>query len=388
MKRHILFFIFLLSLVLFLAPSVRAEVISSKKEAVVAKEEVIDDDLFVTGESVIIEGTINGDLYAVGQNIKISGTVNGDVVAAGGTLEITGEIKDDVRVAGESINIQGAFIGDSLTVVGRNVNVKEGSTVGGGILFGAGLVNLSTDVARGIMGGGRSVNIDGSVGKDIYIATEQLTLGSNTVVAGDLTYYSAEKEEGLLRTATVSGRVSHILPTQKKATAEITKPELVKTKGRKFKFMIRLWSYLAALVVGSLVLYLFRKPSQQIASSLEKNWLANLGWGFLLIILASPAFIMLMITGIGLPLAVILGLLFVIDLYLSKLVVGMVLGRKLKSLLPKQKMSIYLSFALGLAIYYVFSALPILGDFVQLMALLLGLGTLFSYQKSQLLKNR
>lgn len=387
MKRYIIFFTFFLSLVLFLAPSVRAKVISSEKEVVVEEEEVIDDDLFVAGESVTIEGIINGDLYAAAGNIKISGTVNGDVIAAGGMLEITGEIKDDVRIAGGNINIQGASIGDSLTVAGGNVNVEEGSTVGGGMLFGAGSININTDVTRGVMGGGGSVKIDGSVGKDVYVGAEQLTLGPNADVAGDLTY-SAEKEARLLKTATVSGRVRHILPSQKKVTAEITKPELAETVGKKFKFGLKLWSYLSALVVGGLVLYLFRKPSQQIVSSLEKNWLANLGWGFILIIIALPAFIMLMITGIGLPLAVILGLLFVIDLYLSKLVVGMALGRKLESFLPKQKISVYLSFALGLAFYYLLSSLPILGGFVKLMALLLGLGALFSYKKSQLLKNR
>jgi len=387
MKRQILFFAFFLGIALFSAPSIQAKVISSEKQVVVEKGEVIDDDLFVAAEEVIIEGIINGDLYAGGGNIKISGIVNGDVVAAGGAIEITGEIKNDVRVAGGSMNIQGASIGDSLTVAGGSVNIEESSTIGGGFLFGAGSVNISADVTRGIMGGGESVNINSLVGKDVYIGAEKLILGSNTIIAGDLVY-SGEEEVKLLETATVLGKIRHISPTQKKVVAEIARPKLARTVGKGFRSAMKLWSYLAALLVGSLALYFFKKPSEQIASSLEKNWLSSLGYGFLLIIIALPVFIMLMVTGIGLPLVMISSLLLLIDLYLSKIVIGVFLGKKLETLLPKQKMNVYLSFAFGLAFYYLLAALPIVGGFVKLIALLLGLGALFSYQKTQLLKNR
>ena len=387
MGINILFFSFFLSIALFLTPSVQAKVISSEEQVVVEEGEVIDDDLFVTAGDVTIKGIINGDLYVGGENIKISGIVNGDVLIVGGVIEITGEIEDDVRVAGGSINIQGASIGDSLTVAGGSVNIEKDSTVGGGLLFGAGSVNIGAEVGRGIMGGGGSVNISGSVGKDVYVGAEKLTLGPNIIVAGDLVYGS-EKEVKLSETAIVSGKIRYLSPTRKKVTSEIAKPGLARVIGDKFRFAARLWSYLAALLVGSLALYFFKKPSEQIAGSLEKNWLSNLGHGFLLIIIALPVFIMLAITGIGLPLAMILSPLFLINLYLSKIVIGVFFGKKLETLLSKQKMNVYLSFASGLAIYYLLGALPILGGFVRLAALLLGLGALFSYQKTQLLKNR
>jgi len=387
MKRQILFVAFFLSIAFFLAPNVQAEIISSEEQVVIKEGEIIDDDLFVVGEGVTVEGIINGDLYAAGRNIKISGTVNGDVIAAGGMIEITGEVKDDVRVAGGNITIQGASIGDSLMVFGGNVNVEKGSIIGGGFLFGAGSVNMNASVARGIMGGGGSVNVNGSIGKDIYVGTEKLTLGPGTMVAGDLVYGS-EKEVELLETATVSGETRHILPPQKGISTDMANPEVIKTTGKNFNLVMRVWSYLAALVVGLLAIYFFRKLGQQIIINLEKNWLANLGAGFLLIILALPAFVMLMVTGIAIPLAIILGMVLLINLYLSKIVIGVVLGRKLATFFPKQKISAYLSFTLGLAIYYLLSALPILGGFVKIIALLLGLGALFSYQRGLLLKNR
>ncbi|MCK4331752.1 MAG: hypothetical protein KAW81_04245, partial [Dehalococcoidia bacterium] len=35
----------------------------------VASGEVVDDDLYIAGESIVIDGTISGDLWAVGRTI-------------------------------------------------------------------------------------------------------------------------------------------------------------------------------------------------------------------------------------------------------------------------------------------------------------------------------
>jgi hypothetical protein len=387
MKFHKLIFILFAGILLWFAPSAEAMVISSETDVVVAKGEIIDDDLFIAGESVVIEGTVEGDLYAAGGNVKVSGTVNGDVMVAGGTVEISGTVQNDVRVAGGSINITEAQIGDSLTTMGGNVNVDKSSSIGGGVLFGAGSINIDSDVTRGVMGGGGSVKINGLVGRDLRVGAGELSLGSDTVVSGDLVY-STEQKVQLLGAEQVVGRVRYIEPSGQAVTKQDDKPELEEGLISKLKFGMTAWSYLAALIVGGLALYLFKKPSQIIVRNLEKNWLSCLGWGFLLLIVTFPALLVLMVTGIGLPLAVILGMLFVIDLYLSKLVVGMALGKKIEAFFPKRKVGVYVSFALGLAVYYLLSIIPILGGFVRLVTLLLGLGALSGYIKAQLAKDK
>ena len=132
------------------------------------------------------------------------------------------------------------------------------------------------------------------------------------------------------------------------------------------------------------MLYLFEKPSQQIVDGLEKNLLASFGWGLLVLILSLPALILLMITGIGLPLALILGALFLIDLYLTKIIIGFELGRKVETVVFKKKNNPYLSLSLGLAVYYLLASLPVVGPLVTLFALVLGLGALIRYKKDNL----
>ena len=42
----------------------------------VATGEVIDDDLYIAGTNIVIDGTVNGDIFGVGTTITINGGVN------------------------------------------------------------------------------------------------------------------------------------------------------------------------------------------------------------------------------------------------------------------------------------------------------------------------
>ena len=60
------------------------------KHIIVPKDEVIEDTLYVTGESLTIEGTITGDLISYSRTTDISGTVKGDLITASRIIDING----------------------------------------------------------------------------------------------------------------------------------------------------------------------------------------------------------------------------------------------------------------------------------------------------------
>ena len=64
-----------LSLVLGLASVVLAADFRAGDTITVGKDEVIDDDLIITGQNVIIDGTINGDLVV---KIQVAGQLIND----------------------------------------------------------------------------------------------------------------------------------------------------------------------------------------------------------------------------------------------------------------------------------------------------------------------
>ena len=96
----------------------------------VTSGEVVDDDLYIAGNEIIIDGTVNGDLWAVGRTITINGAVKGSVVAAGQTVTINGEIAHAARIAGSELTVKGAVDGD-LLAFGATLYVAESARVGG-----------------------------------------------------------------------------------------------------------------------------------------------------------------------------------------------------------------------------------------------------------------
>jgi hypothetical protein len=79
--RILIAFALMSTLALTGAQTVRAMEIDS--DGKVGADEVINDDLILTQDTVEMAGTVNGNLMAFGSNITISGTVNGDVVTGG-----------------------------------------------------------------------------------------------------------------------------------------------------------------------------------------------------------------------------------------------------------------------------------------------------------------
>src|SRR5215204_898097 len=86
---------------LITASTAQAVETRSGDTVVIGPDEVVDDDLYVTANNVVIDGTIRGDLVAFGQSITVDGTVEGDLIAAGRSVEIRGMVEDDARIAGQ-----------------------------------------------------------------------------------------------------------------------------------------------------------------------------------------------------------------------------------------------------------------------------------------------
>ena len=106
---------------------------------------VIDDDLYIAGASITINGTINGDLIVAAGMVTINGTVNGSVIAACGTFDMNGMVSGSVRCAGGTISISGE-IGRDLVVGSGELVMTRTAQVGRDILVGAGTARIAGTV--------------------------------------------------------------------------------------------------------------------------------------------------------------------------------------------------------------------------------------------------
>src|ERR671910_2309946 len=186
----------------------------SGDSVVIGPDEVLEDDLYVTANNVVIDGTIRGDLVAFGQSITVDGTVEGDLIAAGRSVEIRGMVEDDARIAGQTLLLgEGAEVGDDLIAAGFSLQNVPDSAVGGTLLYAGyqallqGIVGEDVNAAAnglelgGEVGANVDAEVDGEDGgpppflfapqADLPTVDPGLTLTDSATVGGDLTYESS-----------------------------------------------------------------------------------------------------------------------------------------------------------------------------------------------------
>jgi hypothetical protein len=82
------------------APVAHATEFASGNQAFVSSDQTIEDDLFISGRTVEIQGNVNGDVYAAVADVNIVGPAQDDVVVAGANVDLSGAIRDDLRAEG------------------------------------------------------------------------------------------------------------------------------------------------------------------------------------------------------------------------------------------------------------------------------------------------
>jgi len=364
----------IIPLLFFFIPSVPVFAQNSQDQSRPAKivtlpaDQIVAGDYFAAGDQVEIFGTVNGDLYAAGGQIIINGAVNGDVLAAGGTVDIAGKVSQNVRIVGGQININGE-IGRNLTIGGGNVNLSNAANIKGSAAIGAGNVTLAGPIAGDLRIGAGNLIVSNDVRGDIEAALGQIRLTSKAHVYGNLNYWS-DSPASVDSTAKIDGQVQQNKPIY---------PEISPKKAAGAVAGIYLWfkfiSFLSALVIGWLIASLLPRFSLETASLIRRRPWASLGIGFLALILTPILIIVMAFTVVGFVPALLLGMSFMIALYLAKIFVAYSLGTVLIRSEKRTRLS-FVTYLAGLFSLYVFTSIPLIGKILSFLVILGGLGAL------------
>ena len=138
------------------------------ENVVIEAKEIIEDDVYVTANNFVLEGTVKGDLIVFGESITINGTVEGDLIAAGQGIVINGTVTDDARIAGAALQIsKTAAIGGDLVAGGASLETQDGSVIEGELVVGAGQALLGGNVTGDVLAGVGSMELRGEFGGNV-----------------------------------------------------------------------------------------------------------------------------------------------------------------------------------------------------------------------------
>jgi len=337
---------------------VLAKVMTNQNGTVtIAKSEVVNDDLFIGAQNAQLEGTVNGDVFIGAQTVTINGTVNGNLHVGAGTFNLGGIVKGNVYTGAQNVLVNGASISGSLLAGGENVNLDKETSIGGSILTGAGTLTVDSQVKRSVYAatGGLTIGSDAKIGKDVYYVSdknqEQPNISSDSKIAGVIKKSEIQTPQGINVKTQIQTALSGV------------------------KFGATLTSLLGALIVGFIYLKLFNKHFTQTAKLISGSFWKSLCIGLLVSIVFIPGLILLLITIIGLPVAGLAVLLFILYWYLAKIVVGSAIGNWATKKFHWQS-STYGTFVFGLLIIYILKLVPVIGFLSSLTVFWVGLGAL------------
>jgi len=384
---------------------------------VVGPNEVVADDLYAFATTVTINGTVKGDLVTAAREVTVNGTVEGDIMAAARTVVINGSVGETVRTAGAVVFIgPQAQIGKDLVAAGGSIETQAGSSVAGDALLGAAQALLAGHIGRDVQGGLDRLELRGSVGGNIDV-----TLGNGngagmpTQFFADSTVAVPSVSPGLTiaDSARIGGTLSYHAPQQAAIAnpahvGEVTptiQPAATPTPVNPFAAAGR--HLVALLLVGMLLLWLLPRTIERLAVPVAEQPLPTLGWGA--VTLAVIVTLMLVLIPFGVTvLALLFGMLtlgrlvllvislgLVIDAlfatsflifisYVAQTVVGYRVGRwLLQRFQPAWADVTFAPLAVGILLYVVVAAIPVLGSFVALAVALLGLGAAWTWLRER-----
>lgn len=373
-KKILLFFLFLILGVSFLTSSVFAQsnYFSSNESIILPRNEIVDHDYFAAGGKVDILGTVNGDAYIAGGNVTVDGTINGDLLVAGGDIFVNGIITGDLRVAGGNVRVSGE-VANNVSAVGGNISIDSKAILGRNIILAAGTGSIFAPVSNDIIAAGGRITLGNNIGGNGQIASGQLDLTREASISGNLDYWSNSKSN--IAPSAVGGDISF-----HKTQIAQKKPQNVGKLLLGIDILTKAISFIMALVIGLLFIWLMPVFSQSAANVVKQKLGMSLLIGILASILLPVLFIVLLITVIGIPLALLFLFGFIAISCFGQIFISLAIGDKINNMRSKKSSQI-LSFIIGLIVYYIIALIPVIGGIFLIFAWLVGVGALLITKK-------
>lgn len=326
-----------------------------------------DNEPFVEGEAA---GEYDGSIFAAGREAVSSANVRGLLLTAGYTVTANGR-SEYALAAGYDVELAGEVENDAFTA-GNDVRVS-------GI------------VARDLFAGGRYVKISGEVGRNAYVAANTVLIDG--AVKGEL-FVSAENiiiddaaEVGALHFnagANVSAPADILSSADTYETetetesAEITIVEVpAESLGR--KLANALISFLGVAALAFVLLWLtplWEKLDAKYYGVSFGEYAKAFGIGFAVLAALPLAAVILLITRIGVRLAVVLLFAYAAALAASPVFISFFVGSVIWRRAFNKPANYFAELPIGALVWRVAVSVPVLGFAVTLISAALGLGVI------------
>jgi cytoskeletal protein CcmA (bactofilin family) len=325
-----------------------------------AAGETVHTDLIVFADSTRIDGDVDGDLIAWSRSVTVNGHVKGDVIAFAADLRVNGPVGGNVRAFAQTAELNSTVERNVSAWVG-NFSLYENAKVNGSVTLGTGDAVLDGPIGGDLQAYGGDFEVNDAIGRNLFIRSRKLQIGSKTDVAGTAIYH---------------GRNNASVDAGAKFASPLKTTMISDSEGDKYTSLGYYWHQVlkwGASFVFGLVLLLVAPAFFFDASHALSRYAPSIGFGALFLFATPIAAVLVCFTVVGIGVGVSTVMLWLIAIYGAQVIVGRWVGEKLLG--PEAGMGAALGrLALGLLIVRVISMIPFAGGWVTLLVVIWGLG--------------
>jgi hypothetical protein len=246
------------------------------------------------------------------------------------------------------------------------MNLGSGAKVGGDLGLAGQTASVNGPVEKDVYGVLESLSLGAAVG-GVTARVNSLTMGPSASVKGDVKYSSEQTID--LDKSKVGGQIQHTAVTHaNKAQRE--------NDAAKAGLAFRLYWIVAAVLTGLVFVLLAPRAVGRVARTMLERPGASIGWGLVVALLAPVLVILLLITVVGIPLAILTGVVWLLLMGTSGLFAGIAAGVWFLERAEWRRGSLLWAAGVGIPLSVVIFSIPFLGPLVALVASWWGVGGL------------
>ena len=336
-----------------------------------------DDMVFAAGGQVRLALTTPDDVYAVGANIEIAGIQADHLSLGGGDIVISDATVTDILSAGGNIMLVDGTVSDDVIAAAADLTIRtEFSIEGSAVLTGAS-VTLDGPIGGELKASGEAVRLNGEIDGPVVVRAKRLFIGPQAHIKADLSHHSDSID--IADGARIDGEVI-VLQPQPGPNIE---PFL-----RRASIMFALFGLLVlAGLIFLVIMTVIALPGLMNRSRhmLNERSLSTLGIGFLVSVTAPAVIAILFVTIFGIPLGVLIGIIFLALAPLAFAAIIYTIGMRGRSMMLQVNEADnpgwgarFVWTALAALVFLVIGLVPILGGVTWLLAYVFGLGAVAS----------
>jgi len=292
--------------------------------------------------------------------------IDGDAVLAAGSIDVRGRIGEDLRVAGGFVTLAGPVQGEALVVAG-SIAFGPDSDVGGRAWLAGGDVAVAGRFRRDVKVYARNILVLGHVTGDTHLFGTTIELLPTARIDGNVTYVSNTPIK-IHPGANVMGKITREpgrLPTLRMPGWPPFRPLLM----------------FGLLAAGALLLALFPRFTASTVQTVRGSPLGSLGLGTAIFFSLPPVILLLVISIIGIPIALVLAGVYAAALLAGFLMAAFFVGERLLQLARRRTVATGYwarvgALAIALIILWLVRHIPYAGGLLILLALVIGLGAM------------